>query len=115
MFQGERILVTNWVDPPKSSYCMDSWAQYVSLIPCPTGRVARFGETAMCWSQLTGPGGVSQLGTHSCGLEHSLQAATTQYNTWDVSMVKPCSEYRGKIVDDNQAVELEGARNHYRD
>ena len=105
MSQAKFDMVTNWVEDEKSSYCEDSG---------PTGLLG-LRNTATWWSQLTSAGGVSQLGTHSCGLEHSWQEVTILHSTTDESMVKLRNEYKGKIVDDGQAVDLEQRANHFGD
>ena len=86
-------MVTNWVEDEKRSYCEDSG---------PTGLLG-LRNTATWWSQLTSAGGVSQLGTHSCGLEHSRQEVTIQCSTMDESIERRVDE----TVDDAQAVDLE--------
>ena len=100
MSRENSFLVTNWVGSKMSSYCKDS------------GPTALLGlrNTATRWGQLTGPWRLATKPWNSqLDPEHSLQAVAIQYNTMDESMVtiqrKPQNEYKGKIVDGDQAVD----------
>ena len=88
----------------KGSYCKDSG---------PT-KLLGLRNTATRWGQLTSPWRLAtKPWSPQLDPEHSLQAVAIQYNTTDESLVtilrKPQNEYRGKIVDNNQAGNLEHA------
>ena len=105
-FQGKRILVTDWIEPPKCSYYEDSWAQYVCLIPCSTGKEDDLGLLPCVGQADRREGAWRKLWNSQLDSKHSLQALATLYNTLDESLVKRVD----KTSDGNQTVDLERAK-----